>query len=139
GAVGTGTLDELRALGYLGPADAGSSTNVPEPSLLPDLKDKIEEQNLLHGAMMAADEGRPSEARLGLEKVLDLDPKSQTALLQLGELELHAGKYGKASEYLKRARELHPEDSTAAFYEGMALEKAGDLAGAREALEASVR
>jgi len=139
GAVATGTLDELRALGYLGPADAGSSTNVPEPSLLPDPKDKIEEQNLLHGAMMAADEGRTSEARLGLEKVLDLDPKSQTALLQLGELELHAGKYGKASEYLKRARELRPEDSTAAFYEGMALEKAGDLAGAREALEASVR
>jgi len=138
GAVETGTLDELRALGYLGPADAGSSTNVPEPSLLPDPKDKIEEQNLLHSAIMAAEEGRSSEARLGLERVLELDPKSQTALLQLGELELHSGKYGKAAEYLKRARDLRPEDSTAAFYEGQALEKTGDLAGARDALEASV-
>jgi arylsulfatase A-like enzyme/Flp pilus assembly protein TadD len=139
GTVATGTLDELRALGYLGPADARSATNVPEPSLLPDPKDKIEQQNLLHAAMMATEEGRSSEARLGLEKVLELDPTSQTALLQLGELELHAGRYRKASEYLKRARELRPEDSTAALYEGQALEKAGDLAGARDALEASVK
>ena len=139
GAVEAGTLEELQALGYLGAADARSSTNVPEPSLLPDPKDKIEEQNLLHAAMMAAEEGRASEARLRLERVLELNPKSQAALLQLGELELHAGKYGKASEYLKRARELCPEDSTAAFYEGQALEKAGDLPGARDALEASAR
>jgi len=139
GAVGVGTLDELRALGYLGAADAGSSTNVPEPSLLPDPKDKIDEQNLLHAAMMAAEDGRSSEARLELEKVLDLNPKSEIALLQLGELELRAGTYAKASEYLKRARELRPEDSTAAFYAGQALEKAGDLAGARDALEAAVK
>lgn len=138
GAVETGTLDELRALGYLGPADAGSSTNVPEPSLLPDPKDKIEEQNLMHSAMMAAEEGRSAEARPGFESVLKLDPKSPTALQQLGELELHAGNYGKASEYLKRAREVRPEDSTTAFYLGQVLEKAGDLDDARDALEASV-
>ena len=104
--VGVGTLDELRALGYLGPADSGSSTNVPEPSLLPDPKDKIEQQNLLHSAMMAAEDGRYSDAQVGLEKVLALDPGSQTALMQLGELELHAGQYAKATEYLKRARAL---------------------------------
>jgi choline-sulfatase len=137
--VGVGTLDELRALGYLGPADSGSSTNVPEPSLLPDPKDKIEQQNLLHSAMMAAEDGRYSDARVGLEKVLALDPGSQTALMQLGELELHAGQYAKATEYLKRARALRPEDPTAAFYEGKALAKAGNLTGARDALQDSVR
>jgi tetratricopeptide (TPR) repeat protein len=139
GSVGVATLDELRALGYLGPADAGSSTNVPEPSLLPDPKDKIEQQNLLHSAMMAAEDGRYSDAQAGLQKVLALDPSSQTALMQLGELELRAGQYAKATEYLKRARALRPEDSTAAFYEGKALVKAGDLTGARDALEDSVR
>ena len=36
----------------------------------------------------------------------------------------------------ERAREVRPEDSTAAFYEGQALQKTGDLAGARDALEA---
>lgn len=138
-AVGTDTLNELRALGYLGPGDARSATNVPEPSLLPDPKDKIEEQNLLHTAMMAADEGRLSDARPALEKVLQLDPKSPMALRQLGELELHAGEYAKAAAYLKRAREVRPEDSTVAFYQGQALEKTGDLPGARDALETSLK
>src|SRR6266705_1296718 len=139
GAVGQGTIAELRALGYLGPADAGSSTNVPEPSLLPDPKDKIEEQNLLHTAMMASEDNRPTEARRSLEKVLQLDPKSPTALRQLGELELRAGDYSKAAEHLKHAREVSPTDATAAFYEGQALQKVGNLAGARDALEASLK
>src|SRR5256885_9776428 len=132
--VGQGTLDELKALGYLGPADAGSSTNVPEPSLLPDPKDKIEEQNLLHSAMMASEDNRSDDARRALEKVLQLDPKSPTALRQLGELELRAGDYGKAAEHLKHAREVSPADATAALYEGQALQNVGDLAGARDAL-----
>src|SRR6266849_357721 len=132
GAVSQGTIDELEALGYLGRADAGSSSNVPEPSLLPDPKDEIEEQNLLHTAMMASEDDRPADARGALEKVLQLDPKSPTALRQLGELELHAGDYSKAAEHLKRAREVRPEDATAAFEEGQALDKIGDLADTRD-------
>jgi predicted Zn-dependent protease len=123
----------------LGPADAGSSTNVPEPSLLPDPKDKIEEQNLLHLAMMAAEDSRPDDAQMAFEKVLQLDPNSQTALRQLGELELRAAKYDKAAAHLKRAHELRPEDAATAFLAGQALEKFGDLPGAREALESSVK
>src|SRR5712691_958893 len=139
GAVGQGTIAELRALGYLGPADAGSSTNVPEPSLLPDPKDNIEEQNLLHRAMMASEDNRLAEARTALEKVLQLDPKSPTALLQLGELEFQSGDYAKAAEYLGRAREIRPDDATAAYYQGQALEKIGNLPAARDALEASLK
>jgi choline-sulfatase len=139
GVVSQSTIDELKALGYLGRADAGSSTNVPEPSLLPDPKDKIEEQNLLHEAMIATEDERSSEARAALEKVLELDPKTPTALRQLGELELHAGDYAKAAEHLKHAREIRPDDAMAAFYEGQALNGEGDLAGAREALDASLK
>ena len=139
GAVGQGVIDELRALGYLGSADLGSRTNVPEPSLLPDPKDKIEEQNLVHSAMMASEDGQETVARESLEKVLQLDPKSSTALLQLGELELKAGDYARAAQHLKDAVEVRPDDATAAFYEGQALEKTHDLAGARDALEASLR
>jgi len=139
GHVGQGTIDELKALGYLGRADAGSATNVPEPSMLPDPKDKIEEQNLLHTAMMAAEDNRQADARESLEKVLQLDPKSPTALLQLGELELKAGNYGRAAQYLKGALEVRPDDATAAFHEGQALEKSHDPAGARDALEASLK
>jgi arylsulfatase A-like enzyme len=106
---------------------------------LPDPKDKIEEQNLLHAAMMASDDDRSDDACRALEKVLQLDPKSPTALRQLGELELHAGEYAKAAEHLKQAREVRADDATAAFYEGQAREKNGDLAGARDALEASLK
>ncbi|HYM75828.1 MAG TPA: sulfatase-like hydrolase/transferase [Candidatus Dormibacteraeota bacterium] len=137
--VPAGTLDELRALGYLGPADAGSATNVPEPSLLPDPKDKIEEQNLLHSAMMAAEAGNSADARAALEKVLERNPNSEAALVQLGSLWLRAGDYEKASGYLARARELRPDDPAAALYQGQALAKSGDLAGAKAALEACVK
>jgi len=115
------------------PAQDANATPLPDP------KDKIDEQNLLHAAMMASDDNRTDEARAALEKVLQLDVTSPTALRQLGELELNAGNYSKAAEYLKRSREVRPEDATAAFYEGQAREKAGDLAGARDALEASLK
>jgi choline-sulfatase len=106
---------------------------------LPDPKDKIEEQNLLHQAMIASDDNRSSDARSALEKALEVDPKSPIALRQLGEVEFQAGEYAIAAGYLKRAREVRPDDATAAFIQGQALQKTGDLAGARDALEASLK
>jgi arylsulfatase A-like enzyme/Flp pilus assembly protein TadD len=114
--------------------DANRST-----SSLPDPKDKIEEQNLLHAAMMASEDDRPAEARKALESVLALDPRSPTALRQLGELELQAGDYAQAAQHLKSAVAVRPDDATASFYAGQALLKARDLAGARDALETSLK
>jgi arylsulfatase A-like enzyme/cytochrome c-type biogenesis protein CcmH/NrfG len=119
-------------------AKTGASA-APENAALPDPKDKIEEQNLLHRAMLASDDNRPADARSALEKVLQLDPKSPTALRQLGELELQAGNHAKAAGYLKRSLEVRPDDSTAAYQLGQAIEKTGDLAGARDALESSLK
>ncbi len=133
-AASPGAANQLQALGYVAET---SSTNAP--SGLPDPKDKIEEQNLLHTAMIASEDERPAEARSALEKVLQLDPKSPTALKQIGELELKAGEYAKAAAHLKTAREIRPDDATAAFEAGQALEKTDDLAGARDALEASLK
>ena len=65
--------------------------------------------------MMASEDDRPSDARKALEKVLTLDPKSPTALRQLGELELQAGDYAQASQHLKIAMEVRPDDATAAY------------------------
>jgi choline-sulfatase len=139
GAVSPGTIDELRALGYLGPADARSSTDVPEPSLLPDPKDKIEEQNLLHVAMMAAEDEQSTKARVALEKVLQLNNRSTIALSQLGSLEIASGNYTKAADYLRRAREIRPDDAVVAFDYARALELSGDLPSARNALQASLK
>ncbi len=106
---------------------------------LPDPKDKIEVQNLLHNAMLASDDNRSSDARQFLEKALQLDPSSPTALRQLGELELAAGDFAKASAHLKRACELRPDDSTAAFEWSEAAEKSGDWPGTRDALELGLK
>jgi arylsulfatase A-like enzyme/Flp pilus assembly protein TadD len=138
-AVGGGTIDELKALGDLGGADAGYVANVSGRSSLPDPKDKIQEQNLLHSAMMASEDDRETDARVSLEKVLQLDPKSPIALRQLGELELKAADYARAAQHLKGAFEARPADATVAFHEGQALEKTHNLEGARDALEASLK
>jgi arylsulfatase A-like enzyme/Flp pilus assembly protein TadD len=120
-------------------ADLRPPANAEAAPKLPDPKDKIEEQNLLHTAMMATDDNRVPEARNALEKVLESDAKSSTALRQIGELELNAGNYQKAAEYLIRARQLLPDDASVALNQGKALQKTGDLAGSRDALEASLK
>jgi arylsulfatase A-like enzyme/Flp pilus assembly protein TadD len=138
-AVSVSTIDELHALGYLGSADARSATDVPEPSLLPDPKDKIEEQNLLHTAMMASEDGEPNKARAALEKVLQLDESSAIALRQLGQLEMASGNYRKAAGYFRWRQEARPNDATGASEYGRALEMSGDLPGARDVLLASLQ
>jgi choline-sulfatase len=115
------------------PAGAPPAANLPDP------KDKIEVQNLLHNSMLASDDGRTAESRQYLEKAIQIDPDSSTALRQLGELELTAQDYPKAAAHLKHALQLRPDDSTAAFEAGEALEKSGDFPGARDALEASLK
>lgn len=120
-------------------AKAGIDISAKPGPALPDPKDKIEVQNLLHRSMLASDDNRGADARGFLEKALELDPSSPTALRQLGENELAAGDFAKAAVHLKKAREVRPEDSTAAFELGQALEKSGDFVGARDALEASLK
>jgi predicted Zn-dependent protease len=115
---------------------------LPSPTssaVLPDPKDKIEQQNLLHKAMIAMQDKRPEEARGALEQVLQLDAKSSLALRQLGELELQTGEYSKAAQHLKRAREAAPDDPAVAFLLGQALQKIKDLGGARSVLEESLK
>jgi len=133
------TVDELHALGYLGPTDALSSTDVPEPSLLPDPKNKIEEQNLLHIAMMSSEDSRLPEARLELKKLLAMDNTSVTALAQLARIEMTSGNVSEAAGYFRQAYKLRPEDPTIVLEYSEALERNGDLQSAREVLETSLK
>lgn len=134
--VTTHTIDELKALGYLG-TDPGSTT-AAEPTLLPDPKDKIQVQNLLHYAMLDDEDGHPELARRSLEQVLVLDPGSATALSQLGEIELAAKNYRRGAELLERSLKLRPEAGTA-LDAGRAEFNAGDLPAALDALETSLK
>ena len=132
--VGPAKIEELRALGYLG-NDPGS-TSAPEPSLLPDPKDKIQVHNLIHSSMLAAEDGRHEESRRDLENALNLDPKSPVILAQLGGLELRQGNYRRAADLLGQALAIRPRDATSVYDQARALYALGDLRGARKRLEA---
>lgn len=130
-----GTAKEFRQLIAQTWGTAWAKTSPP----LPDPKDKIEEQNLLHVAMLAKEDGQETDERNALQKLLDTNPLSGEALRQIGELELRAGEYPKAAAHLKHAYEISPQDAGIAFLEGQALQKTGDLSGARNALETSLK
>jgi arylsulfatase A-like enzyme/Tfp pilus assembly protein PilF len=134
-AVGAAKIDELRALGYLG-TNPGSTT-APEPSLLPDPKEKVQLFNLIHTAMLDGEDRKPEEARSSLERALEIDPKSAAALSELGRLELDQGNYRRAADLLSRALAIRPQDSTSAYGEARARYALGDLHGARARLESS--
>ncbi len=136
GTVPQTTVDELKALGYLGPEGA---TAVPEPSLLPDPKDKIAVHNLLHIAMMAGEDGRQDLARRVLARAVELDPASPIAFSQLGQIEMKQGDAESARRHLSRAHELNPLDPTVALELGRAMIKTGDLRAARESLESALK
>ncbi len=134
-ADGNSTMEKLR--GML--AQLHDAALTPEQKSLPDPKDKIQEQNLLHSAVLALDDEREGDARAALEEVLRLDAKSPTALLQLGQMELGAKNYGKAADYLRRELAVRPEDAPAAFDLGRALHQTGHLEEARDALQTSLK
>ena len=131
------TLDELKALGYLG-NDPGAS-EVPEPSLLPDPKDRIAVHNALHAAMMLESQGNDRGAREALNRALALEPESFPGRSQAGMLELRAGNHRAAVAHLKRAHQIRPKDASVAFALGDALFALKDFAAARSALNAALQ
>src|SRR6201987_2489472 len=88
---------------------------------------------------MASENGEPNKARVALEKVLQLDQSSAIALRQLGQLEMASGNYGKAAGYFRRRQEARPNDAADTAEYGRALEMSGDLPGARDVLQASLK
>jgi arylsulfatase A-like enzyme len=123
--------EALRGLGYVGQSDAHGRAG-------PDPKDRIEEQNLLHDALLATEDRRPADARRLLGELLKRDPDCPAALQQLGHLELQAHADAAAALHLRRARRQRPDDPEVLFDLGRALDRAGDGAGAREALRSSL-
>jgi arylsulfatase A-like enzyme/Tfp pilus assembly protein PilF len=123
--VPASTVNELQALGYLG--TVVGSTTAADLSSLPDPKDKIEVQNLIHHGMMAQDRGRVREARDSFSKAVALDQQSPNALLLLGTAELKDGAYEQAAAHLQSAAALRPDDAAVATAYGEALYRTGDL------------
>lgn len=132
--AGNASAEKLRELlAKLGDPPTAAQMSLPDP------KDKIQEQNLLHSAVLALDDDRQADARAALEEVLRMDPRSATALLQLGQMDLAAKNYAKAADYLKRELEVRPDDASAGFDYGRALSEMGRKEDACNALESSLK
>jgi arylsulfatase A-like enzyme/Tfp pilus assembly protein PilF len=130
------TIEELRALGYLG-SDAGSTT-APLPGLLPDPKDKIQIFNLIHLGVLQEQAGDLAKAQHFFEQAAATDPSSGLAFAELGKVEFRARDYRRAVEHLSRARSLLPAQTGITFDLANAFEALGETAAAIELLNAEL-
>ncbi|MDP9147474.1 MAG: tetratricopeptide repeat protein [Acidobacteriota bacterium] len=81
---------------------------------------------------------KSEDARVEYERALALDPKMTEAYLNLGILLID--KDGQAAtNYLRKAVEMLPEQSRPRYLLGVAQERTGNLAGAEESLEGAYR
>jgi tetratricopeptide (TPR) repeat protein len=71
--------------------------------------------------------GDLNEAIAELRAVLDKDPGNSSALSDLGEAEMRAGKYDDAAAAYRETLKSSPDDDTAHFSLGEALKRAGRL------------
>jgi arylsulfatase A-like enzyme/Tfp pilus assembly protein PilF len=128
--------ENLRALGYLAsdaakPAENGMAIGA-------DPKDKIEVANLLHQALVDAEEERYDDAIAPLQQVLKAEPDAALAYLELGRVWVHLKEYQRALSVLRKGVEMMPESSMAHYELGLALVKTGDWQASAPEFEAAV-
>ena len=126
--------ESLRALGYL--SSSGASTESDEDG--PDPKAHIEIANLFTQALFDTQEDRFEEAVPKLEQVLQAEPNTPLAYLELGKAYLRLKNYTKAVPLLKTAVEKLPDDFSARFQLGRALVETKDWPEAAPQFEAAL-
>ena len=128
----------IEGFGILDSCGLRNVDQLAEPSLLPDPKDKIEEQNLLHRAMIAAEDGRSAEARAALEEIVRSIPNSHRTR-SIGSARIAGGRIFQGSSSPHSGEAVAPHGLNSCIRAGRASEGNGDLSGAKEALEASLK
>jgi arylsulfatase A-like enzyme/Flp pilus assembly protein TadD len=128
--------EQLQALGYV--SSGSMKPESEEKERRPDPKDKVEIANLLHQALLEADEEHYLEAIPLFERILQAEPKIALANLQLGRAWNSLEEYSKALPWLQKAVELSPQSVEAHYELGAALGELGDWTGSAKQLEAAV-
>ena len=128
--------ENLHALGYFG-ATVGIS-NKTEREDGPDPKEKIAYANLLYVALVAMEQEQFQEAVPVLEQVLEHEPNTPIASLQLGRAYMSLHEYQKAVAPFQALAERKPDDAFARYELGCALVKTGKWDEALPHFEAAV-
>jgi len=128
--------ENLHALGYFS-ATTGIS-NEAEREDGPDPKDKIGTANLLYEALVDMEQEQFQEAVPVLEQVLEREPNTPIASLQLGRAYMSLREYQKALAPFRTLVERKPDDAFARYELGCALVKTGNWDEALPHFEAAV-
>ncbi len=129
-------IESLHALGYMASDSGASSTAAGETG--PDPKQKIAIANLLYTALVDMENEDYQSAVPTLEQVLQQEPSTPIALLQLGRAYMSLKKYQKAVAPFQKLVEKKPDDAFARYEYGCALVKTGRWADAVPHFEAAV-
>jgi tetratricopeptide (TPR) repeat protein len=127
--------EELRALGYVG-GDTGLGHEGKIGGIDPKLR--VEIANLMHDGIVDVEQGLYEAAIPKLEKVIQSEPNSAIAYIQLGTAWTRLRDYQKALPILQKALELKSDSSMAEYELGLALFETGDWKSAAPQFEAVV-
>ncbi|MFZ1131703.1 MAG: sulfatase-like hydrolase/transferase [Terriglobales bacterium] len=120
--LGPEQTEKLRALGYVG-GDSGQGHEGRIGGI--DPKDRIEIANLMHDGILEVEQGEYQVAIGKLERVLQSEPDSAIAYLQLGTAWTRLKDYEKALPILQKAVELKTDSGLAQYELGLALFETG--------------
>jgi len=116
--------ENLHALGYFSAATGNPNEAGPEDG--PDPKDKIDTANLLYEALVDMEQEQFQEAVPVLQLVLEREPNTPIASLQLGRAYMSMREYQKAIAPFRTLVEKKPDDAFARYELGCALVKTGN-------------
>jgi arylsulfatase A-like enzyme/Tfp pilus assembly protein PilF len=128
--------ESLHALGYMSSDSAVASDTDNEGGA--DPKQKIGIANLLYQALVDMESEQYQEAAPILEQVLEQEPDTAIAFLQLGRAYMALKEYQKAVPPLRSLAEKKPGDAFARYEFGCALVKTGNWEEAMPQFEAAV-
>jgi choline-sulfatase len=127
---------QLQALGYV--SSGAVKPEAPGQERGADPKENVQISNLLHQALLEADEENYREAIPRLEQVLKAQPNIALANLQLGRAWNALEDYMQALPWLQKAVELTPQSVEAHYELAAAMGGSGDWPGAAKQLQAAV-
>jgi len=130
-----GQAEKLRALGYVG-GDTGQGHEGKIGGI--DPKDRIEVANLMHDGILEVEQGQYEDAIAKLNRVLETEPDSAVAYVQLGTAWTRLKNYDKALPILQKAVELKADSGLAQYELGLALFETGNWKDAAPQFEKAV-
>jgi arylsulfatase A-like enzyme/Flp pilus assembly protein TadD len=113
-------IDKLEALGYVMPEKKAPSGPLPDPKdQIAGLNRRLDSKELVKQARVLMNRNELEEARRGLERALELDPKNSVAIHDIGAIHFKKGEFEEALPYFERSVQLTPANPIPREHLGM--------------------